>query len=150
SAEDLHPVAVLAQLADELETVGPGMPGIDGVEIGLELRDVGAVVRRVERGPKLLHHFAAVVLEYALEAGDIFVTAGEILGDRRDAPVFELLGGVLAERVTRLRRGAARPHEPRVGLALSHILCARDGKDGRARGADIVVDRQSLESRERT
>src|SRR6266545_6452546 len=37
SAKDLHPVAVLAQLANELEAVRAGVPGIDRVEIGLEL-----------------------------------------------------------------------------------------------------------------
>ena len=61
------------------------MPGKDRIEIGLELRDVGAVVGRVERREQLLHHLAAVILEYALEAGDVFVTEGEVVGDHRDA-----------------------------------------------------------------
>ena len=74
---------------------------------------------------------------------------GEIVGDHRDPFVFELLGGVLAERMTRLRRGAARPHEPRIGLALGHIFRARNREDRRARGADVVIDRQGFERGER-
>ena len=63
------------------------MPGIDRIQIGFELRDVGAVIRRVERRAQLLHDLAAIVLEYALEAGDILMAEREIVGDHRDALV---------------------------------------------------------------
>src|SRR5262249_44055244 len=38
---------------------------------------------------------------------------------------------------------------PRIGLALGHIFGARDREDRRARGADVVVDRQGFERGER-
>ncbi len=126
------------------------MTGIDRFEIGLELRNVGAVVRRIERSPKLLHDLAAVVLEHALEAGDVFMPEGEVVGDHGDALVLEFFGGVIGQRVTRLCRGGARPHEPRIWLALRHVFRAGDGEDRRARGADIVVDGQSLKGGQRT
>ncbi len=73
---------------------------------------------------------------------------GEIVCDHGDALVLEFFGGIVAERMARLRRGAARPHEPRIGLALGHILRAGDGEDRGAGGADIVVDGQGLEGGE--
>ncbi len=74
------------------------MPGIDAVEIRLELRDIGAVIRRVERREQFLHHLAAGVLERAQEATDILVAEREVVGDRGDALQLHVLGSVIADR----------------------------------------------------
>ena len=133
AAEDLHLVAVFPELTDEFEAVRAGVSGIDGVEIGLELGDVAAVVRRVERGKQLLHDLAAVILEHALEPGHVLVAEREVVGDHRGALVAKVLGGVFAERMARLRRRATRAHEPWIGLALGHVLRAGNREDRRAR-----------------
>ena len=66
-----------------LKPFEPAWPVKTRVEVRLELRDVGAVVRRVQRREQLLHDLAAVVLEHALEAGDYLVAEGEVVGDAR-------------------------------------------------------------------
>ncbi len=124
------------------------MAGVEAIDV-LELRNVGAVVGRVERGEELLHHLAAAVLECAQEARDVLVAEREIVRDRDRALELQLLRGVVAHRMARLRRGGARAHQPRVRLALGHVLGARDGEDRRLGGADVVVDRQRLEGGER-
>src|ERR1019366_5955472 len=114
--------AVLLVLLEEAQAVGPGEAGVDRLGVLLQLTDVGAVVGYIQWRAQLLHHFAAVVLEYALESRHGFVAVGEIVGDDGDALVAERLRSVPAERMIWLRRTADRAHEPRVDLALREVL----------------------------
>src|SRR4051812_10853853 len=141
---------VLGVLAQEAQPVRAGEAGIDGVDVGLDLADVGSVVGDVERRPELLDHLAAVILESTLEAGGGLVAEGEVVADGGDAFVLEHLGRVLAQGVVHLRRGAHRADEPRVEVALAEILGRRGGRDHRhLRLLDVVVDGQGLEGGER-
>ncbi len=58
--------------------------------------------------------------------------------------------GVVGHWIAALRGGAARAHQPRIRLALRHVLRARHGEDRRLGGPDVVVDRERLEGGERT
>ena len=58
------------------------MAGIEAVDVRLQLRDIGAVIGRVQRREQLLHHLAAGILEHALEARDILVAEGEVVRDQ--------------------------------------------------------------------
>src|SRR5262249_56458755 len=67
AAEDRQLHAVFAILLEEAKAVRAGETGVDRIDVGLDLRDVRAVVGHVERRPELLHHLAARVFENALE-----------------------------------------------------------------------------------
>src|SRR5438105_3604470 len=60
--------AVLAVGAQEPHWIRAGEPGIDAVDVRLELADERPVVGRVERRPELLHDLAARILERLVEA----------------------------------------------------------------------------------
>ncbi len=77
------------------------------------------------------------------------MAVGEIVGDGGHTFVLEILNGVVGHHVSALRRGRTRPREIRIGFALRQIFGAGNGQRRRARRADVVVDRQSLESGER-
>ncbi len=95
------------------------------------------------------YHLAAGVLEGALEAGVELVAVGDVVGDHGGALVFEFLGGVVAHGITALRRGRGRAHEPRISLALGHVLGGGDRERRDLLVADVVVDGERLGGRQR-
>ena len=80
---DLALQAEFGERLEEAQRVGAGKAGVDRVDVRLDLREIGAVFRRVERRPQLLHDLAAGRLEGEMEAAGAFVAVGEILGDDR-------------------------------------------------------------------
>src|SRR3954463_9582072 len=148
---DLPLEAVLRVLAQEAKAVGAGEARVDGVHVGLEVADVGAVVGDVEGRPELLHDLPAILLEGALEARGGLVAEGEVVADGGDALVLEHLRRVFAERVVHLRGGAHGAHEPGVQVALREILRCRGRRDYRhLRLLDVVVDGERFEGGERS
>src|SRR6266852_5598563 len=122
---DLASEAVLVELPEEAEAVRARETEEDAVNVGLELGDIGPVVGNCERREQLLHDLAARVLEHALEAGAHLVPIGDVVGDRQHALVLERLGAVVGERLSALRRSRGAASEPRIGLALRHVLGGR-------------------------
>ena len=98
---DLAAQTVLVELPQAAEAVRAGEAEEDAVDVGLELRDVGAVVGHGERREHLLHDLAAAFLEHALEAGAHLVAVGDVVGDHRHAAVLERLVAVVGERRAR-------------------------------------------------
>jgi hypothetical protein len=122
--------AVLVDLLEEAEAVRAGEAEEDAVDVRLELRDVAAVVGRIERREQLLHERAARILVHLLEAAEHLVPVGEVVGDRRHALVLQVLGAVVGHRVRALRRGGGRAHEPGIRLALGHVFAPATGRVG--------------------
>src|SRR6185312_3810260 len=102
---DLSLEAVFLVLLQEAQAVGAGEPGIDAVDVALDLGDERAVVGGVQGRPQLLHDLAAGILEGALEARCALLAIGEVVGDHRHALHVQLFGGIVAERMIGLRRG---------------------------------------------
>ncbi len=142
--------AVLVELPQEAEAVRAGEAEEDAVDVGLELREVGAVVGHGERREHLLHDLAAGILEHALEAGAHLVAVGDVVGDHRHALVLERLGAVVGERHART---ATRSTSPRTnqGLGLRCVMSSAAATDsvGSCCCADVVVDRERLDGGER-
>ena len=116
-----------------------------------DLRQIGRVVGGVDRCPDLLHDPSAVVLEHALEAAADLLGIGEVVGEDRHPLVAQHLGRILPERMAGLRRARRRPHEPRIDVALGEILGGRRrGNDRQLGFADLVVDGERFERRQRT
>jgi hypothetical protein len=138
--------------AQETQRVAACEAGVDAVDVGLELADERSVVGNVERRPELLHDAPAVVLEYAVKACCTLVAVGEVVRDHRDALEPELLCGIVAERVHRLRRRAVHVDDVVALLLLREVvLCCRGRRDQRHfRLQHVVVDGERLEGGERS
>jgi hypothetical protein len=105
----------------------------------------------VDRRPDLLHDLATVVLEHALEAAADLLGISEVVGEDRHPLVAQHLCRILPERMAGLRRTRRCPHEPRIDVALREILGGRRrGNDGQLGFADLVVDGERFERRQRT
>src|SRR5262245_23893966 len=147
-ADQRHRETEVFVLLDELERIGSGQAVADDIAIG-DLRDVGRIVGRVERRPQLLEHAPASLLEWTLEAADLFVAEGEIVHHGDGALDLHLLERVVGHRVEALggaRRGA---HDERVGLALGHVLRAGIAERRHLVLRQIIDDREMLKGRER-
>src|SRR5262245_64977840 len=88
------------QLFGELQGHRAHHQGEDGIDIGLDRRDVGTEVLGADRRPDFLHDLAAAVLERLLEAACCLVTKCIVGGDEAD-PFVALLAGPVAKRMSR-------------------------------------------------
>jgi len=140
---------VLVELAQVAEAVRAGEAEEDAVDVGLELREIRAVVGYRERRKRLLHDPAAEILEHALEAGAHLVAVGNVVGDYRHPAHLELLVAVVGERLRALGRGRSTTREPRIGLALRHVFRRRHRQRQQLLLPDVVVRRESLGGGER-
>jgi hypothetical protein len=131
----------------EFHRVRPGKARHHAIDIG-DLGDVGRVVRRDQRRPQLLDDLAAVFFEHPLEARQLFVAEGRVLGDGRSALVLEVLRGVVAEHVAALRRARGGAHQERIGAALGDVLGRRHADERHGALAHIVGDGEKLEGGE--
>ena len=86
-----------------------------------------------------------------MKAGRAFVAVGEVVGDHRDPLVAELLRGIVAERVHRLRRRAVHVDDVVALLPLREVVLRRRGRRDQRhfRLQHVIVDRERLEGGER-
>ena len=138
AGEDRLLVSGGAQLLGELQRHRPHHQREDGVDVGLERRDVGPEVLGADRRPDLLHDLAAAVLERLLEAAERFVAEGIVGRDGSD-PLVALLARPLPERMTGLRRHEGRAHH--VGIFLEVALPQVIGRRNRADVEHLLAGR---------
>src|SRR6266700_2460229 len=141
---DLAPQAVFVELAQIAEAVRSGETEKDAVGVGLELREVRAIVGHGERRKSFLDDLATELLEHALEARAHLVAVGDVVGDRHHAPELERVVAVIGERMGALRGGGGPAGKPGIQLALRHVLGRRDRKGQQLRLADVVVGGKRL------
>src|SRR5438067_3034771 len=94
---------VVLELLQEAQRIAAGKTHIDPVGVGLDLRQIRRIVRRVERWPESLHDPAAGRFEGELESAGALVAVREILRDDRHPLVAKRLCRVIAQWVGHLR-----------------------------------------------
>src|SRR6185437_10868656 len=113
------------------------------------LRDIGRIVRRIERRPQLLDDAAALLLEHALKAADLLVAEGEIVGDGGGGLELHLFADVIGERVERLRRRIRGAGEIWIAAALRDVFGASESECWHLGLRQIIERREQFECRER-
>src|SRR5204863_423104 len=97
-------------------------PRGESVNDTAHLSEKRRVVRCHQRRPQFVLDPPALVLEDALKPADLLIAIGKIVSDGDHRLVFEVLAGIVGERVQRLGRAGGRSDEVRVGFALGHVL----------------------------
>ena len=90
-----------------------------------------------------------MLLERALEAADLLVTEGKIVGDRGRSAELHLLADVVRERIEGLRRRVGGTREIGIALALRYVLSAGEGQGRHLGLREIIEGGEQLERGER-